>query len=104
MRLTSQEINTFIQVFNAADANAEIYLFGSRTQDSLRGGDIDLLIHSTKIDKTLLRKIKWQLLELLGEQKLDIILSADLKEPFIRLILPTAITIKSNTKIHAATP
>ena len=102
MRFTSQEINAFMQVFDAADPDAEIYLFGSRAQDNLRGGDIDLLIHSAKIDKHQLRKIKWQLLELLGEQKLDIILSADLQEPFVRLILPTAIKFK--TKNHAATP
>jgi predicted nucleotidyltransferase len=87
-------MNTFIQVFDATDPDAELYLFGSRVQDSLRGGDIDLLIHSTKIDKIQLRKIKWQLLELLGEQKLDIILSVDLQEPFVRLILPTAIKLK----------
>ena len=101
MRLTPQEINTFIQVIDAADTDAELYLFGSRVEDDLRGGDIDLLVHSSKIDKYQLRKIKWQLLELLGEQKLDIILSADLKEPFVRLILPSA--IKLNQKNAATT-
>jgi len=33
-----EKINTFIQVFDAAGTNAELYLFGSRAQDSLRGG------------------------------------------------------------------
>ena len=94
MRLTPQEISTFVQVIDTADTDAELYLFGSRVDDNLRGGDIDLLIHSSKIDKYQLRKIKWQLLELLGEQKLDIILSKDLKESFVRLILPSAIKLK----------
>ena len=44
MRLTRYEIdaikNCFIQVFSAG----QIYLFGSRTDDTEKGGDIDLYL------------------------------------------------------------
>lgn len=93
MRLTKYEINTFVSVIHNEDRNAVIYLFGSRVDDSKLGGDIDILIHSKTIDKYQLRQIKWKLIELLGEQKLDIMLSSSLEETFVKLILPTAMKL-----------
>jgi len=93
MRLTDKETKTILNAFESIDDNAEIYLFGSRIDDTKRGGDIDLLVHSQDIDKKILRRVKWQLLELLGEQKIDILLSKQLKEPFVRLILPTSVKL-----------
>ena len=44
MRLSQEEIDTIKSSVLMIDENAEIYLFGSRTDDSKRGGDIDVLI------------------------------------------------------------
>ena len=94
MRLTDNERIIIVNIIQKIDPNANVYLFGSRIDNSKLGGDIDLLIHSQQLNKYQLRAIKWQLLEQLGEQKIDILLSQELKEPFVRLILPEAIKLK----------
>jgi len=57
----------------------EIFLFGSRVDDSKLGGDIDLYIKT--IDKTSLhqkkRKFMVELYSKLGEQKIDVIFNED---------------------------
>ena len=93
MRLSAKEVEILLSVFQAYDDKASLYLFGSRADNKQLGGDIDLLVHSKVIDKMQLRKIKWQLMEQLGEQKIDIVLSTELLEPFVRLILPEAIKL-----------
>jgi predicted nucleotidyltransferase len=93
MRLSIHEIEILLSVITQYDDNVNVYLFGSRVNDKQLGGDIDLLIHSQVIDKIQSRKIKWQLMEQLGEQKIDILLTKELKEPFVRLVLPEAIKL-----------
>lgn len=48
MRLSQAQINNFKSSVAAIDAEAKLYLFGSRADDSKRGGDIDLAILSDK--------------------------------------------------------
>ena len=93
MRLSQYQKQTILQVIKQVDTEAKVYLFGSRVDDGKKGGDIDILIHSQSLNKEELRKIKWQLMEQLGEQKIDIIISKDLKEPFVKLIMPTAVEL-----------
>ncbi len=68
---------------------AEVYLFGSRIDDSRAGGDIDLLIYSpatSEPDLDTKTKIHWSILEQIGEQKLDMIFTDSLtKTSFIEL-------------------
>ena len=57
----------------------ELYLFGSRTDDSKKGGDIDLYLkvvdHSALFDKKIkfLARVKREL----GDQKIDIVFNLD---------------------------
>lgn len=46
MRLSNTEVNTIKTAVFELDLHAHIFLFGSRVDDSKRGGDIDLLIES----------------------------------------------------------
>ncbi|MCK4840327.1 MAG: nucleotidyltransferase domain-containing protein [Methylococcales bacterium] len=66
----------FIETFEAG----KIYLFGSRVDDTARGGDIDLyLVPKTKFDDERDRKIKF-LVKLdiyIGEQKIDVVMAKD---------------------------
>lgn len=78
MRIKKEDI---IQIKNIAKTyfgeDVKIYLFGSRTNDKKKGGDIDLYIE-TELKKNIIgRKIKMQgkLQEILGEQKIDIIIN-----------------------------
>ena len=44
MRLDKQELNAIRKAI--ANINGEVYLFGSRVDDTKKGGDIDILIFS----------------------------------------------------------
>jgi predicted nucleotidyltransferase len=80
MRLNDKEITSIKEVTTSIFGdNAIVTLFGSRTKDSKRGGDIDLLI---KCNKTIPRddlyalKLKFlvQLKKRIGEQKIDVLI------------------------------
>lgn len=78
MRLTKiqQQIikNTVERVLGTA---SRVWLFGSRTVETLRGGDIDLLIETEAVlpDRAkILCKLHGALTFALGERKLDILL------------------------------
>jgi len=55
---------------------SKVYLFGSRTDDSKKGGDIDLFVEPDDRNDLLDKKIKYlaKLNMLLGEQKIDVII------------------------------
>jgi len=98
MRLTKYEIDcikkTFIKVFR----EGEIYLFGSRVDDSKRGGDIDLYIDlpyefevKEKMDKKSQFRLK--LYDLIGEQKIDLVISKDKERSIEKEIMKTGILL-----------
>jgi len=80
MRITLHEAENIV---NSASAifgrTTKVILFGSRTDDSSRGGDIDLYIHTDNHTDLLEKRLQYlQLLEkTLGEQKIDIIFNKD---------------------------
>jgi predicted nucleotidyltransferase len=69
------------------DPQAKIYLFGSRTNDNARGGDIDLLIISNKINFVDKIKLKVMIFKEIEEQRIDMLITNDTKEPFVKLSL-----------------
>lgn len=76
MRLQPKEIQSILQVARQIyGEKVKVYLFGSRLDDTKRGGDIDLLVRSEGIKKGVLARIRMiaQLKYLLGDQKIDII-------------------------------
>lgn len=88
MRLSAHEINSIKETVKSLDENAVVYLFGSRVDDTKKGGDIDLLIISDKMGFAEKSKILWTLYEKIGEQKIDILLSKTGKEStFIEIAL-----------------
>jgi len=80
MRLTPFEIQSIKQsILNHFDAVSKVFLFGSRTDDNQKGGDIDLYIQTPSIDLLSERKINF-LIEVkskIGDQKIDVIISKD---------------------------
>ena len=82
MRLANYEIISIKESFYQVFHNGNIYLFGSRIDDNLKGGDIDLFIELDTIltVKEILDKIsqfKINLYDKIGEQKIDVIISKD---------------------------
>ncbi|SFV70682.1 hypothetical protein MNB_SM-5-501 [hydrothermal vent metagenome] len=79
MRLNKNYIKVIKKSFDEVFNKGEIYLFGSRVDDSKKGGDIDLyLIVEDKID-IFKKKIKFlaKIKRELGEQKIDVIFNID---------------------------
>jgi len=84
MRLTKHEITSIKKVFKDIFKDGKIYLFGSRVDDSKKGGDIDLYIklsYSLNIKERLNKKniFKIKLENEIGEQKIDIVISKNIK-------------------------
>lgn len=92
MRLTHQEQQYIRQVIVHYDPQAQVYLFGSRTADDEKGGDIDLMVISAILGFADKLNILADLHGLLGEQKIDLILDDGVGD-FARSILPTAIEL-----------
>ncbi|MCM2282303.1 MAG: nucleotidyltransferase domain-containing protein [Bdellovibrionaceae bacterium] len=72
MRISDKERQIIVAEIQKLDERAEVWLFGSRLDDLLKGGDIDLVVVSEKIGFSekldLLVNIKMQV----GDQKIDL--------------------------------
>lgn len=80
MRLSSFEVQAIIETKNDIfGLTSKIYLFGSRVDDTQKGGDIDLFLVTDKKDDLFDKKINFlvALQEKVGEQKIDLIFSKD---------------------------
>ena len=75
--------------------NTKIYLFGSRTKDSLKGGDIDILILAEKkLPNNLIRKLRTSFYKKFGWQKIDIVNFSFFEEhPFKNIIMQDCIEL-----------
>jgi predicted nucleotidyltransferase len=88
MRLNKSEIAIIKNIINQNVKNAQIYIFGSRIDDTKKGGDIDILIIGDDYKNLRdIRKIKILLKEKLGEQKIDLMYQKKGElTPFTRLV------------------
>jgi len=93
MRLKDEEKQVILQTIHSIDPNAKIYLFGSRVNDSDKGGDIDLLVFSRKISYGDKLTVKKNIFSVLEEQKIDLILTKDGSEPFVRMVLEQGVQL-----------
>ena len=73
MRLTPHQRTAILTAVGRQDPEARIILFGSRADDRARGGDIDLLIVSDVIGMHQEWKIRRDVLDEIGWQKLDLV-------------------------------
>lgn len=93
MRLSDSEIKAIKGVVENIDKDAHIYLFGSRAYDGKKGGDIDLLILSHKLIQEDSGRIKHKLWDIIGEQRIDILIAKDTTHPFVRIALREGILL-----------
>ena len=74
--MSKREIEAILQVAeDIYGTDVKVYLFGSRVDDSRRGGDIDLLVRTTSAKKGILDRVRMasRIKSLIGDQKIDII-------------------------------
>jgi len=79
MRLSQRDVEVIKKYFKEFFKNGEIYLFGSRVDDSKKGGDIDLYFVLEEHTNLFEKKIKFlsRVKRELGEQKIDIVFNID---------------------------
>ncbi len=93
MRLKPEDIIVITSAVHEHDPQARIYLFGSRTNDQVRGGDIDILVLSACLTFKDKLKIKARIFESMEDQKLDILISQDTNDPFVRLAMRNGVLL-----------
>lgn len=107
MRLRSSDREGIIQAIESVCEKEKVsikemalYLFGSRVRDDLKGGDIDLLVRvpEEKLREVKSLEIKFSTLiqEIIGEQKIDILIISvnPPDDPFHRISVKDAILLK----------
>ena len=79
MRLSTKEITVIKDIAKKIFYTEDIFLFGSRVNDNIKGGDIDLFVIPKTKDALLEKKIEFlvELKEKIGDQKIDLIVSRD---------------------------
>lgn len=94
MRLSKDEIEVLKASLKKLSTEARLYLFGSRADDSKRGGDIDLLVLSEKLKPKDLRKLRLDFFKKFGDQKMDILLDdGKLSTPFSQMAFKGAVAL-----------
>lgn len=101
MRLNQKQINLICEIARKHFQDVDVFLFGSRVNNQLKGGDIDLFIHSPNEEQLNLANKLVFLAELkrrLGDQKIDIVLDNSetrKKNSFYQSIMKNCIQLKS---------
>lgn len=98
MRLTTQQHQAIREeVANVFGGNAAVRLFGSRVDDNLRGGDIDLHIEFDGSPQQRLERqlaLSTRLLHRLGNRRIDIIVqSSGMQRPIDIQAIKTGILL-----------
>ena len=75
MRLNQKQLTAIKINFNNFFNDGKIYLFGSRVDDTKKGGDIDLYIITQDKENLSYKKIQFlaKLKRDIGEQKIDVV-------------------------------
>ncbi len=95
MRLKKEESVFLKQNICKSVAAANVLLFGSRTDDNKKGGDIDILVLSNReMSLSEIIKVKVAFWKRFGEQRLDIVsFTYEDKSPFKYIALENAIEL-----------
>jgi len=95
MRITEYEKDTIVEAVKSIDPEAKVWLFGSRTDDRKKGGDIDIAVFSKIINNDVMQEIQVRRLicNKIGEQKIDIVTSSDGKMAFFKLAVEEGISL-----------
>jgi predicted nucleotidyltransferase len=79
MRLSDKQLTAIKETFAQVFKQGRVYLFGSRTDEMQRGGDIDLYIDSNVKENLSSKRVEFlvKLKRIIGEQKIDIVFRKD---------------------------
>jgi len=86
MRLGTEEVKMISQEIRQVDPEAQIFLYGSRTDDAARGGDIDLWVRSSRITYRDSLRLLSRLKNRIGWQKIDLTVNAGEEDVLAQLV------------------
>lgn len=95
MRLSAEVINviqdTFLRVFEKGD----LYLFGSRVDDSRKGGDIDLYVVADQQSQLGEKRIDFltQIKQKIGDQRIDLVIDRGTKRPIDKIAMSEGVLL-----------
>jgi predicted nucleotidyltransferase len=84
LRISDNEKKDIVNAISEIDGEASIWLFGSRTDDNKKGGDIDIAVLSKKIGIAEKIRIKRAICNKIGDQKIDLLVSNFGNEAFFK--------------------
>lgn len=95
MRLTANEITAIREETRRLDNQAEVYLYGSRVDDTARGGDVDLLVVSDTLNFRDVLRLRTGILDRIGWQQLDLVVRRrdQLDEPLAAMAQETGVKL-----------
>ncbi|NLH71739.1 MAG: nucleotidyltransferase domain-containing protein [Verrucomicrobia bacterium] len=95
MRLSEHVAKVIGDTVRAADPQAQVWLHGSRVDDTARGGDIDILVVSDTLTFHDIVRLRRAILDRIGWQQLDLTVRRRdaLDDPFAVLCLSTGLRI-----------
>lgn len=93
MRITEEEKLVFVETVKTLDPEAKVFLFGSRTDDNKKGGDIDLLVQSNILNENKSYLIRADFFKYMEERKIDLVFTKDFSEIFVKAIYPECIAL-----------
>jgi predicted nucleotidyltransferase len=79
MRLTTKQQQDIKEIVTNIDSSAKVYLFGSRADDSKKGGDVDLLVqldHDAEEPAMLGARVSTRVSRGMWGRKVDVVLDA----------------------------
>ena len=79
MRLSPEVVRAIQEAFVQVFENGTLYLFGSRVDDSRKGGDIDLYVETDKRERLGEKRIEFLALikRQIGDQRIDLVVARD---------------------------
>ena len=100
MRLSQNEHGIILEIFTTIfDKDDKLWLFGSRTDDTKKGGDIDLMVETSLTNSSLIFEKKMSfLVELkmkMEDQKIDLLIKTPTSlNPLFDHIIKTGIRLR----------
>ena len=83
MRLTAETVHVIQEAFLQVFEKGDLYLFGSRVDDTRRGGDIDLYVVADYRDRMGEKRIDFltRIKQKIGDQRIDLVVARGTKRP-----------------------
>jgi predicted nucleotidyltransferase len=95
LRLSAEVINVIQDAFLRVFEKGDLYLFGSRVDDSRKGGDIDLYVVADQQSQLGEKRIDvlTQIKQKIGDQRIDLVIDRGTKRPIDKIAMSEGVLL-----------